>query len=93
MILDCSLTHLEKLLYSEISALCNNKGYCFATNNYLGKMNNVSERTIRTSISNLHSKGYIKVIIDRKEQNNSRRKIYINNDKEKILPSEWQDTS
>jgi|GEM_PF-4563431 hypothetical protein len=56
-------------------------------------MNNVSERTIRTSISNLYSKGYIKVIIDRKEQNNSRRKIYINNDKEKILPSEWQDTS
>ena len=36
-------------------------------------MNNVSERTIRTSISNLYSKGYIKVIIDRKEQNNSRR--------------------
>ena len=56
-------------------------------------MNNVSERTIRTSISNLHSKGYIKVIIDRKEQNNSRRQRYINNDKEKILPSEWQDTS
>ena len=56
-------------------------------------MNNVSERTIRTCISNLHSKEYIKVIIDRKEKNNSRRKIYINDSKQKILPSEWQDTS
>ena len=34
-------------------------------------MNNVSERTIRTCISNLHSKEYIKVIIDRKEKNNT----------------------
>ena len=34
-----------------------------------------------------------KVIIDRKEQNNSRRKIYIDDSKDLTLPSEWQDTS
>ena len=81
------------MVYGEISALCNNKGYCYATNHYLSKVNNVSERTIRTCISNLHSNGYIKVIIDRKEKNNSRRKIYIDDSKDLTLPSEWQDTS
>lgn len=78
--LDKNLKPQDKLLYAQLLSLSKQKGYCFATNHYLSKLNNdVCKRTIINSLYNLKKSNYIKVVIDRKENNNSKRKIYINN--------------
>lgn len=56
---DKDLKANEKLLYGEISSLCNKSGYCFATNEYFSKLYDVHKNTISTWISNLQKKDYI----------------------------------
>lgn len=56
---DADLTPNAKLLYGEITALCNEKGYCWATNDYFAKLYNVSKVSISNWISSLVKKGYI----------------------------------
>lgn len=56
------LSLMEKVLFTEIQSLDNEKG-CFASNRYLGKFFGISERQIRTYISSLQKKGFIKVTI------------------------------
>lgn len=56
---DKDLAPNAKLLYGEITALCNEKGYCWATNQYFAELYNVSDRTIKNWISQLADKGYI----------------------------------
>ena len=56
---DKDLVPNAKLLYGEITALCNEKGYCWATNQYFAELYNVSDRTIKNWISQLVDKGYI----------------------------------
>ena len=56
---DADLTPNAKLLYGEITALCNEKGYCWATNDYFAKLYNVSKISISNWISALVKKGYI----------------------------------
>ena len=70
---DKDLTDKAKLLYSEITCLCNKEGYCFATNNYFANLYNCTPRAIQFTISKLQEKGYIKIIIE----NNYQRKIYL----------------
>lgn len=60
---DKDLTPNAKLLYSEITALTNKKGYCWATNDYFAKLYNVSKKSISTWVSSLAEKGYIDVKI------------------------------
>ncbi len=64
---DAELTPNAKLLYGEITALCNEKGYCWATNDYFAKLYNVSKKSISNWISTLAKKGYIYSEIQYKE--------------------------
>ena len=63
---DIELSANAKLLYGEITALCNEKGYCWATNEYFAKLYNVSERTVTEWVKILQNKGYIHTHIETK---------------------------
>ena len=56
---DADLTPNAKLLYGEITALCNEKGYCWAKNKYFAELYSTSEKSITRWIKNLTDKGYI----------------------------------
>ena len=58
---DESLTPNAKLLYGEITALCNEKGYCWATNSYFAGLYNVSKVSISKWIGSLKDAGYISI--------------------------------
>ena len=47
----------------------------------MSEINNVDERTIRRLLNQLESSNYIDIVIDKKQPNNLRRKIYINDTK------------
>jgi hypothetical protein len=66
-----------KLLYGEITALCNREGYCWATNNYFAELYEVDTRTIQRCIKSLKENDFI-FIPEETPSFNSKRKIFIN---------------
>ena len=50
-----------KLLFGEISSLCNKQGYCWAGNAYFAELYQTSERTIINWINSLSNAGHISV--------------------------------
>lgn len=76
---DKELQDKAKLLYSEITALANSKGYCYATNDYFAKLYNTTTRTIANHIRTLKEKGYIFVEYTYKPNSKeiAQRRIYI----------------
>lgn len=56
---DKELMANAKLLYGEITALCSDKGICWAGNEYFAELYSVSKETISRWISQLCKKGYI----------------------------------
>lgn len=56
---DKDLTPNAKLLYAEITSLCNLQGHCWATNDYFSNLYGVSKVSISKWISQLIEKGYI----------------------------------
>lgn len=72
---DKNLSPAAILFYGEITALANEKGYCWASNDYFCELYEVSESTLRRWIKQLTDSGHIKSEIDQKE--NTKRKIYI----------------
>lgn len=76
---DKDLVPNAKLLYGEITALCNEKGYCWASNQYFAELYNVSDRTIKNWISQLVDKGYIQRSVKYREGTKEieQRKLFI----------------
>lgn len=64
---DDTITPNAKLLYGEITALCNEKGYCWATNEYFAQLYNVSKVSISKWVKQLIDGGYIQSEIIYKE--------------------------
>ena len=48
-----------KLLYGEITALCNKEGRCWASNNYFAELYGMTKKSISRLIQQLHVIGYI----------------------------------
>ena len=57
-----------KLLYGEITALCNQKGYCWATNSYFSNLYGVTKNTISTWVSELKKNNFVTVEVIRNDK-------------------------
>ena len=74
---DKNLKANEKLMYGEITALCNMKGYCWSKNLYFANLYSVSKNTISIWINDLKKYGYINVEIIYKENSKEISDRYI----------------
>lgn len=74
---DENLIQGAKLLYGEITALCNEKGYCWATDSYFSSLYKVSKKTIQHWLKSLNDNGYISKDIKYKEGTNQIEHRYI----------------
>lgn len=84
---DKRLSANAKLLYCEISALANVKGYCYASNNYFSELFKVDTRSVQRWLYNLKDYGYI--IMDFDENKDLRtRKIFIVKESDSIKANE-----
>lgn len=72
---DSNLTAAAKLLFGEITALCTQRGYCWASNAYLADLYSISTRAISRMITQLREGGYIRVDINQSDGNS--RRIYL----------------
>ena len=84
---DKDLPANAKLLYGEITALCNEKGYCWASNEYFAELYGVEKRTITRWVTSLTKKGYIRTEFAYREGTKEveQRRIYINNSTSNII--------
>lgn len=64
---DKDLAPNAKLLYGEITALCNEKGYCWASNQYFADLYHSSISAVQKWVSALVKKGYINLELVYKE--------------------------
>ena len=69
----------EKLMYGELTALSNDKGFCFASNEYFSNLYDVSKTSISKWISNLEKNAFIKIkmIYEPGTKQIKQRRIYI----------------
>jgi len=74
---DKELTANAKLLYGEITALTNEKGYCWASNNYFADLYGVTPQAISRWVNILAKKGYVNIEYERKGKEITHRKIFI----------------
>lgn len=74
---DKDLTANAKLLYGEITALCNERGYCWCNNSYFANLYEVSNVSISKWIASLVQKGYIASYITYKEGTKEIDKRYL----------------
>lgn len=77
---DQNITANAKLLYGEITALCNEKGFCFATNKYFAELYGVSIVSISKWINQLKDHDYIRVqmIYKKDTKEIEQRKLFLN---------------
>lgn len=91
---DKNLCANAKLFYGEITALCNQHGYCWASNKYFSDLYGVDERTITRWLDNLKKNDYIEVHT-KKIGFKPDRKIFLKDAirAEKKIPSDSQKNS
>ncbi len=65
-----------KLLYGEISALCNREGYCWANNRYFSELYGVDSRTIQRWLQSLQKENFI-VLKEEDDSGKPKRYIYL----------------
>jgi len=94
---DKRISSSEKLFYSEITALSNYAGYCYASNTYFSKLYKVKNSTISLWVKKLSKAKHVKVEYVRKGKEIIKRKIfplqnpesgYFENQKEVVRKSE-----
>ncbi len=68
----------EKLLFSEITALSNKRGYCNASNNYFAQLYDVTTVTASNWINHLKDRGYIDVEMIYDGKQIKERRIFVN---------------
>lgn len=81
---------LARMLYGELTALANEKGYCWASNAYFAELYEVSKDRISRLISMLEASGFIstKIIKDPKTKVILQRQIYIVDNIDSIVVKE-----
>lgn len=70
---DKTLKPNAKLLYAELTALCNQYGCCWATNEYFASLYGLSPATVSRLISQLERRGYIRCEMAATETGSERR--------------------
>lgn len=74
---DTRITPNAKVLYGEITALCNEKGFCWASNNYFSELYEVTPQAISKWIKSLSDCGYLSLEYEHNGREIKSRKIYI----------------
>lgn len=72
---DTKLSANAKLLYGEITALCNKRGFCWANNTYFSKLYSKTNRVVTNWVSELQKAGHIRIELDHEKGN--RRCLYL----------------
>lgn len=75
---DKTLKPNEKLLFSEITALSNKRGYCNASNNYFAQLYDVTTVSASNWVNHLKDRGYIDVEIIYDGKRIKERRIFVN---------------
>ena len=77
---DKNISNFAKILYSELTALSNKEGYCWASNKYFSDLYGVTTKTVSNTINGLKDKGYIVIQMQYEGKQIIRRiiSIYVN---------------
>lgn len=74
---DPELRPSAKLLYGELTALCDKTGYCWASNRYFAELYRLSDKTVSELMLQLEKRGHIRREVIRSEKNEVvQRRIY-----------------
>lgn len=73
ILFDSTISSSARLVYGMISSLCRMRGYCFASNSYIGEAMGVSGKTASRWVSELESAGHVKV----EDGDGKNRKIFL----------------
>ena len=72
---DTKLLANAKLLYGEIKALCDQQGYCWASNHYFARLYSVEKKAVSRWIAQLEEQQHVCLAISKSQGN--QRKIYL----------------
>lgn len=84
---DKRLSANAKLLYCEISALANIKGFCYASNKYFSELFSVDVRSVQNWLNCLKDYGYITIDFDNNKDLRT-RKIFLVKETDSIKANE-----